>query len=59
MAAPKFSLSNDPAAFKRFERRSVSSEWFLAAGDDWATVGILVLFLALGLMGWMAAYWLG
>jgi hypothetical protein len=57
MAAPK--LSNHPAAFKHFERGGVSSEWFLAGGDDRATVGIFVLFLALGLMGWVAASWLG
>lgn len=58
MAAPK--LSNHPAAFKHFERRAASSESFLAAaGDDRATVGIFVLFLALGLMGWVAASWLG
>jgi hypothetical protein len=57
MAAPK--LSNHPAAFKHFQRRGVSSVWFLAAGDDRATVGIFVLFLVLGLMGWVAASWLG
>jgi hypothetical protein len=57
MAAPK--LSNHPAAFRHFERRGASSAWFLAARDDRAAVGIFVIFIALGLMGWMAASWLG
>ena len=56
MAAPK--LSNDPAAFKHFERRGLASDSFLSWSDDWATVGLFVLFIAVGIVGWMAAYWL-
>jgi hypothetical protein len=58
MAAPK--LSNDPAAFKHFERRGLASDSFLSVlSDDWATAALFVLFIAVGIVGWMAAYWLG
>ena len=56
MAAPR--LSNDPAAFKHFQRRDLASGSFPFISDDWATAGLFVLFIALGIMGWMAAYWL-
>lgn len=52
-------LSNDPAAFKHFDRGGLASDSFLSMRDDWLTAGLFVLFLALGVLGWMAAYWLG
>lgn len=55
MAAPR--LSNDPAAFKHFERRSDS--FLSVVSDDWATAALFILFIAVGIVGWMAAYWLG